>query len=400
MSSQNPAKPSPPPAITKSPTNSAKTPLSAKPVIAPPAATDRGSPAVQAAMEATSTSSQGALVQSSGEPPPGFAPFGDEESRPLGTVAPLLNTQVAVAAALAATSTSVGSGAKAAVAVQKWPTMVPNLEQATGIITGESEPSPELRGVTRQLIKSLAGPQRQALMDEGTVEFGTLLKRVVAIRWRVAAAIALKEFSKGEVDAAQVDLLFNEVDSAIAEVSAALTNAAATSQEALSAVRGDLARDAVTLSEALQKIAAEDSAASDLPKYARKAQARLTKVFGEDEGPTISTNQKISLGLAGVLLLASVAYHAVIFLQPPVLRPSELAIQSPKGTKVSGTESVGAVVGLDNRKISDADVEKMRAEAEKLGKVLYQVSPNQFMFALPETAHHSANDSKTEGSMP
>jgi hypothetical protein len=154
------------------------------------------------------------------------------------------------------------------------------------------------------------------------------------------------------------------------------------------------------LSETLQRIAAENGSASELPKYARKAQARLTRVFSDDESSSFSTKQKTLLGISGVLLLGSLAYHAVTFLKPPVLKPSEFTIQAPKGTIVSGDQSIGAVVSHDNRKISDSDVEKLRAEAEKQGKVLYQLSPTQYMFALPEVSHDATKNSKPEGSTP
>jgi len=262
--------------------------------------------------------------------------------------------------------------------------MVPSTQEALKVLRAESEPPAGLKPLAQQFTRSLQGAERVALVAQTPSPQEQVLLDALAIRLRVAAAILIKSEWTGQVDMALVDALFADVDKGIADVTAQLANVDPQLQESFVSARNDLARDAVALSEALQNTPVGTEDGKEPAKYAGRVQAKVTKIFQVDEKVEKALKQKarLSAALLAVSMLIGIGYHGYRFYEKEQLRlKNATTLDLPTG--MSGTTSPSNGMSLlqseKGKKMSPAEVQKLRESLDKEGKILVEVGSGRFL---------------------
>ncbi|HEY6100862.1 MAG TPA: hypothetical protein VIW03_15600 [Anaeromyxobacter sp.] len=353
-----PAGASSPPVLARN----AAPPPAPRPAGAPPAV--RPAPAQAAAAPAPQPKPATAPRVAAPGPPPAAAP-------------PVARGQPAPPPASAASAVRARPAARADEApAASWPATVPGQAEAADAleraIAGVPPPAASPLAVVAEVVASLSDIERAVLAGGPQPLDPEPMRRAAVMRVRVAAALATVP-PDGAVDAGAVSAFLAEIDALLSDVSALAAGAPPEAQPSLEAVRNALVREAIDLSEALQRVSGA-GASAEAPASARAAprrpQARLLSV---ERQPPVAPPRRYAgwIALAAVVALAG-GYHGWRWYQ----RRASLAARSvglPKGT----TEVPGApgapriVVPATTDEIPDAaEVQRFKAAEEAKGNVV------------------------------
>ncbi len=262
-----------------------------------------------------------------------------------------------------------------------WPTNVPSLEVADGLLSGAVEPPPELEAATQAFIKTLSKIER-TIGWGGELPFdATSLRKCLQVRMRLSLALATKPQSGAAVDGPAIEKLFAEVDAALAELSANAEGRTPEHQQAVESSRAALARDAVEASEAIQgPMAGAGNAAQVAQRVAKKAKTgRITFEMPAAQAPTRAGKTVVMFVFFGLAVVAAGAYHLPQFLQDKDTSLPTIAGAPPNsfGTVQQGT-GIKLIHSLDGKPLDPKVLEKLRADAEARGDVVIESVPGQF----------------------
>jgi hypothetical protein len=293
--------PTPAPAAQRSPAPAGVAPGAAPPPGRPPPAqappvapraASAGPPVAPRAAPPVAASAASAAAPAAG--PTGTALFGAVEAEP-GPAA------------------AVSHGAPLAPA-RAWPSNVPGQAEAADALArafaGAVPPAGSPLAVAGDVVATLSDIERAVLAGNPQPVAAEPIRRAAAMRVRVGAALATVPSQGGEVDGAAVSAFLAEIDALLSEVNGLAAGAPPEVLPSLESVRNALVREAIDLSEAVQR-ASPPGAPVPVAPAARPApnrpQARLLSIeAGPAKAPRGGVAKWIALAVAVAL---AAGYH-------------------------------------------------------------------------------------------
>ena len=267
-------------------------------------------------------------------------------------------------------------------------------------------PEPSLRPVTEKLVASLSTAEKGATMGQKLPFDPVPVRRAVGLRWQVAAALDTLPSQGAKVDQAGVQAILEGVDEVLADLKTLSDGASPEALRALETIRHALVKEAIDLTEALQKVATPDlveeiTRSGKARKGAGAPQTRMVYTANSpDRGP-----RQVPWGLVVVLVLVvagAVAYHGFRY----VNRPSATAATvtgAPSGTVGSVTPQGKVIVAPAGTKLDPKEVENFRNLEKAKGNDVREVLPGTFIVS-PESAkpgnHPGGGGASTQGAKP
>jgi hypothetical protein len=266
---------------------------------------------------------------------------------------------------------------------------VPPLEKALSILTNHTPPPAELTAGTREFLSSLSFAERAVLHahSPGTES----LCFIVAVRWRLMAALATRPEGSITPDAAALDQLLAEIDGTLASLSQFSTADDPDLRQACDSARTAIARDVHQLIPTSSGPAAIQGA-DDVKRLrqALSAAAIFTKNNNQSGGLRIITRGKKGLVLAAVSLacIAGGVFSSMRTLWVEQLTPVPTLPDPPPGTELLGDPQSGTVIlrSTDGNPLNGEALEHYRAQAAPKGVTLQRLGPNQALITADATA--------------
>jgi len=211
-------------------------------------------------------------------------------------------------------------GAPAVAPPRPWPSSVPGQVEAAEALQraflGTPSAGPALAGMA-PVLASLSRIERDVLAGKPLPLDPRPIRAAAAMRVRVAAALATVPAQGGEVDAGAVSAFLAEIDALLSEVKALAPTAPAEALPSLEVVRNALVREAIDLSEAVQRAVPPGQAAPQRPPPASKV--RLLPGSKAD-GPRPAVRRHLLHAVFALAVAGAAAFHGYA-----VLRRSRLA---------------------------------------------------------------------------
>ena len=267
-----------------------------------------------------------------------------------------------------------------------WPGGVPEGPDADWLLRAAVEGVPTPPGPQREaadaVAASLSGLERGALQGAAIPVEADLVRSASVLRLRVALALASVPAPGSPVDDGAVQALLGELDAALGRLKAAAEGCPADALPGLEALRTALVREAIDLTEVVQRLgpagapaalpaAAPAAAARPVPRKARRPAETDFVVEVADE----SSGRKVLWTLLALALLAGVAFHVHRYLTRPV--PPSVHVPGAPAGSVATRPAAGKPVVLvkPNGAFDAAELETLRAQEEIRGKTVRQLSP-------------------------
>jgi hypothetical protein len=262
-----------------------------------------------------------------------------------------------------------------------WPGNVPPLDAALQVVTGRAPPPKEFEDGTRSFLSSLAFAERAALHAHSPTGGSESLCWIVAVRWRLMAALATRPRSSEVTDTAALDQLLAEIDGTLASLSQLRDTEDPDLREACDSARASIARDAHDLIPTSSGPGVVQGA--DDVKQMRKALAEAAK--SSKERPT-GRFQAVTQGKKGKVFLAlALAFFATgvvttvrtLWPERPVPVPS--LPDPPPNTEFLGERESGTVIlhSTDGKPLDREALDRYRVEVEKDGATVQPLGPTQ-----------------------
>jgi hypothetical protein len=273
-----------------------------------------------------------------------------------------------------------------------WPGNVPPLEQALRVVTDRAPPPTELEAGTRQFLSSLAFAERAALHDLSPSGGSQSLCWIVAIRWRLMAALATRPQSGEVTDPAALDQLLAEIDGTLASLSQLRDSDDPDLQQACDAARVSIARDVhklIPTSSGRGVIEGADDVQQLRKALAVAANAKAAKEPRPSRLRAITQgrNGKVALALA-LVFMASGLVTAVrgLWSDRPVPVPS-LPAPPPNSEFLGDPESGTVILHSTNGKPLDREaLDRYSVEAAKSGAAVQPLGPTQALITASGSA--------------
>lgn len=267
--------------------------------------------------------------------------------------------------------------------VALWPGSVPSTAVAQKLLLGSEAPE-AFRASVKQVLEALGPLERAALLGEVLPFDPAPLRQAVLVRWRLVAALQLQPAPGARIDTAALDLLVTEADSALSAVRAP-ADCYAEIKSGYDTARAALAREAVKLAEASRAFAHEaalEAADSSGRKY-RHVSARLLSITGAKTVRT-ALSSKLLWIFFGISLVGTGLFHAIRLRTPPdPVLPNVVRVGAMSGIRAP-SEKITVLQAPPDATIDPAEMEKLKAEAEAMGKEVHEVAPGQFIVAPVE----------------
>lgn len=264
-----------------------------------------------------------------------------------------------------------------------WPADVPSEDDADGIlcaaIAGLRAAGDPALATTLDALTAL---ERDALTGELRDPAPGPLRRAATLRYRLAAALAGAPRAGAPVDAEAGRALLAAIDEALAAVAA--LDAGARARE-VDAIRRALVKDAVDLSERLQRLSpadAGDAAAGPTPPRAPAARVTTARVLAVDARSAAAARRRtLGLGVAlGVVVLGAGAFwtHRLVTRPPPPAFPTLPGLpEAALGYEASSGARL--VVSGTGKSLPPADVDALRLREAAAGRTVRELAPGVYV---------------------
>ena len=258
-----------------------------------------------------------------------------------------------------------------------WPAMVPEEQAGIAILLGRAQ-CQGLEELTREILKE-HGPIEEAAMrgEQLPIDAGALRSALV-MRWRQAVALYCMPAPGGQMSKSALDTLLNEAD-AVMQRLVVPEGVEGPMAESITKIRAHLARDVMVLakaeSELIRRLTNPEIPAVGV---AKKAAAKIITYAADVKR---EPKKKLPVVFAVCMAIGGL-FHGVNFLlglrdiPPPAMDPA-----IPAGfTGHKDSTSGNMVIGRDPSKpYTAAELETLKAEAAKAGKVLRMVGPSEVL---------------------
>lgn len=268
-----------------------------------------------------------------------------------------------------------------------WPTNVPGQGEAADVLALALEGAPSPAGsplVTGDVVASLSEIELAVLAGKPQPIDPEPIRRAAVMRVRVAAALATVPAQGGEVDGGAVSAFLAEIDALLSDVNALATGAPPEVLPSLEAVRNALVREAIDLSEAVQRASpAGDPAPAPVAARPspRRPQARLLSI---ERVPAGAQRRGLAkwIALAVAVALAG-SYHGWNWYQRRATRAA-FRVGLPAGfTEIPAAPGAPRLlVPSSTEEVPDpAEVARFKAAEEAKGNVVRET--DGMIFVLP-----------------
>jgi hypothetical protein len=251
-------------------------------------------------------------------------------------------------------------------------------------------PEQPLRPVTEKVVAALSTAEKAAALGQKLPFDAAPVRRAVGLRWQVAAAIDTLPPVGAPIDQASVQAILVGIDEVLAELKVEADDAAPEALRAVEAVRHELVREAIDLTEALQQVApAELVEEITTSRKARRSDVvpitRMVKPAREIAEP----RRQVPWGLVVLLVLTvlgGAAYHGYRFVNRPKPLPPPVA-GAPAGTVGSVTPKGKLVLAPPGTSLDPREVENFKNLERAKGNEVREVAPRTFVVtpAAPAT---------------
>ncbi len=271
-----------------------------------------------------------------------------------------------------------------------WPGNVISAADAEGLLAGLaaglSPGADALRASGERVYASLTALEKDALRGAAIPVDAGLVARAAALRWRVSEAIASAPPPDGPVDGPAVRALLAEVDAVLSALKQAGENAPAQVQPELERVRNALVREAIDLTEAVQRfVRAPAPAAVPAPaRAAARAATRVLTVSAPSARDRAEARRPRALYVVlGIAVLAALAFHGYRFLVRSRAAPAGLERFPGAPANVAALPGVASgprpLVTTDGKPPSAQALETFRDEQALRGNEVREVAPGAYL---------------------
>ncbi|HET6437789.1 MAG TPA: hypothetical protein VFG59_07000 [Anaeromyxobacter sp.] len=262
-----------------------------------------------------------------------------------------------------------------------WPAGIASAAEAEAALVkvlGGGPPSRPLEELAERTLESLSDLERGVLSGEPPPLGEAPIRKAAVLRLRVADALSSAPATGSPVDTTALSTVLGEIDALLAEVATLLSGAPEALGPALEAIRNALVSEAIDFSEAAQRVAATQPAASEAPKAlvpSRAPQARVLSVEKETEADR--SQRRRSVVVVVLLLVAGLAaagFHGYRYYKRSQLVAVPSTLDVPTGLRMPATPTRGPVIlhpGKDP--VDRAALQRFREAQEAAGKDVYEM---------------------------
>jgi len=271
-----------------------------------------------------------------------------------------------------------------------WPGTVLSASDAEGLLAGALVglwPEESLRPLTERVIEGLSAAEKGALQDQELPCEAGPVRRAAGLRWQVAAALACAPppGPDGElppVDQAAVRAILSGIDALLGDLKRMSEGATPEALRAIENVRHLLVKEAIDLTEAVQRLVPEGTAEIAVSEGLPAAGARVPgtrliyNVKGRDE-----VRPPKPWGLIVLLVLlaaASAGYHGYRYVNRPRPQPPTLS-GAPSTTSALVMPGAKMVAAPPGHRPDPQEVERFKAQEQAKGNEVKEVLPGTFV---------------------
>ena len=288
-----------------------------------------------------------------------------------------------------------------------WPGTVLSASDAEGLLAGALVglwPEEALRPLTERVLEGLSAAEKGALQDQALPCEADPVRRAAGLRWQVAAALASAPPARpdGElppVDQAAVRAILSGIDAVLGDLKRMSEGATPEALRVIENVRHLLVKEAIDLTEAVQRLVPEGTAEIGVAEGVPAAAARVPgtrliyNVRGQDE-----LRPPKPWGLLVLLVLlaaASAGYHGYRYVNRPRPQPPTLS-GAPSATSALVVPGAKMVAAPPGQRPDPQEVERFKAQEQAKGNEVKEVLPGTFVVvpagrtaALPPAARQA-----------
>jgi hypothetical protein len=293
-----------------------------------------------------------------------------------------------------------------------WPGTVLSAEDAEGLLSGALVglwPEEPLRPLTERVLEGLSAAEKQALqLQDASLPFEAgPIRRAAGLRWQVASALATAPLPAADgtlppVDPAAVRAILSGIDAVLADLKRMSEGAGPEALRAIENVRHLLVKEAIDLTEAVQRLVPEGTAEIAVAVAGPAApQVPGTRVLSNVKGRNDVVRQTpwgliVVLGLA---MAAAGAYHAHRWVNRPVPPPSAIR-GAPTGTVGVVQPGAKILVAPAGQKLDPREVEAFKNQEQAKGNEVREVLPGTFVVVPPSAPPAGGQPATPRGTAP
>lgn len=254
-------------------------------------------------------------------------------------------------------------------------------------------PSPALRPATERIVAALSLTERGALQGQPLTFDTGPLRRALGLRWQLGAALATLPPPGSPVDQEALKTVMASIDDALAALKAATEGADAAALRAMESVRHALVREAIDLTEAMQRVLPADAVEEITSSYRPRADTPAPPGRSLPRAPAArSEPRSVPWTLVVVLLLAVAAagaYHGYRYVNRPQ-PPEPVMIGAPAGTVSSRTPG-GRIIALPaGTRLDPAELARFTNLERAKGNDVREIRPGVFEVTPAKPAEPAA----------
>jgi hypothetical protein len=266
---------------------------------------------------------------------------------------------------------------------ERWPGTVPTEHDAEHLLASSlAGLKPEGDALLDATLESLSTLETSALLGDPLEVDPDPLRRSAALRFRVASALTTVPAPGTSIDATAAGAILDDLDEVLAALKA--MRAASPDRAAeVDAVQRALVKDAVDLSETVQRLSPLGATAVPVPASApRTARAASTRLLTMETGEVAEREERRRWPLwivAGLVIAGGAAFHLKNYLDARNAPPSQTLAGAP--THTIGMERGGSkiLVADPGKTLDPAEIENFRRMEEAKGSRVEEVAPGTWV---------------------
>ncbi len=268
------------------------------------------------------------------------------------------------------------------VASGTWPGTVLSANDAEGLLAGALVglwPEERLRPLTEKVLAGLSDAEKSALQDQPLPFEAGPLKRAAGLRWQVAAALESLPGPGASVDHDALKAILASIDGVLSDLKGMSEGASPGALRVLENVRHAVVKEAIDLTEAVQRVVPAEVVAEITASHALKRGAATRMIYstsgvGEGERPT-----PWGMIVFFVLSVAVAAgYHGYRYVNRPRQMPSSVT-GAPSGSAGTTTIQGKLVFAPAGKQLDPREVENFKNAEIAKGNEVREVLPGTFV---------------------
>jgi hypothetical protein len=293
-----------------------------------------------------------------------------------------------------------------------WPGTVLPASDAEGLLAGALVglwPEETLRPLTERVLEGLSVAERSALQDQELPFEVEPVRRAAALRWQVAAALACAPppGPGGElppVDQAAVRAILSGIDAVLGDLKRMSEGATPEILRAIENVRHLLVKEAIDLTETVQRLVPEGTAETAIADGVPAARARVpgTRLLYNVRGRNTEVGSPKPWGLIvllGLLAAAAAGFHGYRYVNRP--RPQAPTLSgAPSGTSALVMPGAKMVAAPPGQRPDPQEVERFKTQEQAKGNDVKEVLPGTFVVVPAGRSAGGPTPSPSQGGTP